>query len=398
MLLDRNTDRSSGRIPVAAVRDRVSVVVAADPDTQTRSAWDQLVDAIPSSDVAQLASWGELRRRVGFEPLYILAYADERLVAGAQLLCRRLPLLGTVAYVPYGPLIASDAPDRDDICHAVGAALEELAGHQLGCLFIQPPAGAEDVSRELFRRGFRPSTAGIAPATTLRIDLDADEEDLRRGLGKTLRNWSRRWPKENLTVRLGDERDISLLAELLAQSAEHQSFHPLPRDYLEALYWGLHPSGHVTVFVAELGGAPVAVILGTNCGGVVKVRFTGMRRSPEAMRLKAPAALRWEAIRWARSQGYRYVDLGGISEQAAGALEAARPLDGEGIRGQDRFKAQFGGRLFRYPPAVELISSSSIRLGYDLAQRWPAGRRLAEGVKRVMRGGAARQPRAKAEY
>ncbi len=383
-------NRYLGRLPARSEHGRVSVLARVHTDEQSLAAWDRLVDGTPYSDVAQLASWGELRRRVGFEPLHVLAYRDEHLVGGAQLLCRRVPVLGTLAYIPYGPLIDPNASDREEICHAIGAVLEELARRHLTCLFVQPPDGAHDVSGVLLRRGFRRSDAGIAPASSLRIDLDADEEDLRRGLTKTLRNWSRRWPKENLTVRTGDERDIPLLAELLAQSAEHQNFRPLPVDYLEALYRHLQPSGHVMLFVAELASAPVAVILTTSCGGVVKVRLTGMARSPEATRLKAPAAVRWEAIRWAKSQGYRYFDLGGIGERAMCALSTGQSLDSEEITGYERFKAQFGGAPFRYPPAVELFSSSAVRLGYDLARRWPVGRRLTARVEQVMRGQRAK--------
>lgn len=364
----------------------MAVFARAHPDAQTLAAWDRLVDSTPYSDVAQLAPWGELRRRVGFEPLHVLAYRDERLVAGAQLLYRRVPVLGTLAYLPYGPLIDPNASDRDEICYAIGGVLEELARRQLMCLFVQPPDGAHDVSEELLRRGFRRSDAGIAPAASLRIDLNTSEENLHRGLNKTLRKWSRRWPKENLAVRIGDERDIPLLAELLAQSAEYQNFRPLPVDYLKALYRHLQPPGHVTLFVAELAGDPLAVLLTTSCGGVVKNRLSGMDRSPETRRLKASAAAQWEAIRWAKSQGYRYFDLGGIGQHAVRALATGQFTDNEEIRSYERFKAQFGGAPFRYPPAVELISSSVVRLGYDLARRLPVGRRLTARVEQVMRG------------
>ena len=51
------------------------------------------------------------------------------------------------------------------------------------------------------------------------------------------------------------------------------------------------------------------------------------------------------------------------------------------------FKASFGGTPFRYPEAVEIISSPVIRRGYDLAMRWPRGRRVAYRAASMLRSG-----------
>ena len=62
----------------------------------------------------------------------------------------------------------------------------------------------------------------------------------------------------------------------------------------------------------------------TGCGGVLKGRLTGMDRDSAAGRLRVSAAVRWETIRWAKANGYRWFDFGGITDTAMSTLEHER--------------------------------------------------------------------------
>ncbi|MGH3911678.1 MAG: hypothetical protein ACRDRM_12715, partial [Pseudonocardiaceae bacterium] len=170
----------------------VSVSLFTQPDPHLIRAWDRLVSDTPGSDVTQLSVWSTLRREAGFLPVYLLARHDGRLVGGALVLQRHLPVLGVVGYLPYGPVIAPQAP-RSAVAHALSAGLAELGRRQLGCLFVQPPEGADDISDQLVELGFRPSTAGIAPAASIRIDLTRDVEDIRDGMTKSNRRRTHTW-------------------------------------------------------------------------------------------------------------------------------------------------------------------------------------------------------------
>ncbi len=374
----------------------VQVIAREDPGPEALHAWDQLVDRTPGTDVTQLSVWAGLRGRVGFTPLYLLAYQAGELVGGAQILTRRFPVLGSVGYLPYGPLIAPDAPAADDIRRALVDALVVLSRRRLRILFIQPPEGAQDTSDELFRRGFRPSSAGIAPQGSIRIDLTADLAEIRSRFGKRLKSWTNRWESRGVTIRPGTEQDVPLLAELMASSAQHQGYTPQPLDYMTALYRELAATGHVVMFVGEVDGVPVAVDLMSGCGEMVRGRLSGFDRSGEAMRLSVPAAIRWEMIKWAKEQGYRWFDFGGLHAETLAAL-----LDGpdhsadavhsdavhsDAVHSADQPKVTFGGTAFRYPTAVELIRPAPLRLAYDLAWRSETGRRLFREVKSLLRG------------
>ena len=347
-----------------------------EPDTSALVMWDELVRKVPGSDVTQLSAWADIRRVAGFEPLYVFVRRGTELLGGALVIWRRLPLVGEVAYVPYGPLISVDA-DRGPVIAVLAAALRHLAHRRMRMLFVQPPLGGDDVSLELLRRGFRHSHAGIAPEASVRVDLTRDEDELRAGLSKDMRRRARKWPQLGVRVRRGTQGDVALLARLHAASAQHHGFEPIPLDYMANLYRRLAPTGHAELFVGEIDGRPVFVDLLTGCGGVLKGRLTGMDRDSAAARVGVSAAVRWETMRWAKANGYRWFDFGGIRDSAVAALVDQRP-DSSPVTGDDAYKVAFGGTPFRYATPVEIISSPVVRVAYDLTRRWSVGRRLVE--------------------
>lgn len=69
--------------------------------------------------------------------------------------------------------------------------------------------------------------------------------------------------------------------------------------------------------------------------------------------------------------------------------------DGEGARtsgltGPEVFKASFGGQPFRYPPAVELLPSRLLRIGYDLSRRSDVGGKVVAMARRLLQGRASK--------
>jgi hypothetical protein len=104
------------------------------------------------------------------------------------------------------------------------------------------------------------------------------------------------------------------------------------------------------------------------------------------MRLSVPAAIRWEMIKWAKGQGYRWFDFGGLRPQTLAALLDGPDHSTEPVSSADQPKLTFGGTAFRYPTPVEMIRPAALRTGYDLAWRSATGRRLFAQAKSLLRG------------
>lgn len=373
---------SRGRLDGTAV----SVTARRAPGAGLLGAWDALVDSTPGTDVTQLSTWARLREMVGFTPLYVLAHQPAGLAGGALIMVRRVPLLGAVGYLPYGPLVASGARSGADVRRALADALAALCRRRLRMLFVQPPEGAEAMTEELLQRGFRTSSAGIAPAGSIRIDLTADLTDIRSRFGKRLKSWTNRWQSRGVAVRTGDERDIPLLIRLMDTAAQHQGYRPLPAAYVLALYRDLAATGHAALFVGEVDGVPIAADLVTGCAGMVRGRLSGFDRCEAASKLSVPAAVRWEILKWAKVSGYRWLDFGGLRPETLDALLNGEHSAVDSLPPADQPKVTFGGTAYRYPTPVEMIRPAPLRLAYDLTQRSAAGRRIFTTAKNVFRG------------
>jgi len=308
----------------------------------------------------------------GFHPRWLLARRCGRVVGGAQVLLRGVPGLGLVGYVPYGPVVADEAADGEDVVRELADALSALRSVRM--LFVQPPEGGEHIRSELLAHGFRPSGTHIAPIGSVRLDLHRSTEEIRRGLNPRLRSWTHRWPDHRVAVRCGDDSDVGLLARLMAAAATARGYAPPPReDYLRHLYRELAPRGHAALFVGEVAGTPVSADLVTMCGSMVRGRFAGFDRSGPGARLSVPGAARWEMIKWAKESGYRWLDFGGLTEQTLDGLDAGTRWC-ESWPGPDKAKLSFGGEPFRYPEPVELVRPAALRMAFDAVRNSQLGR------------------------
>jgi hypothetical protein len=349
--------------------------------------WDRFVDGVALSDITQLSGWSEVRADAGFVARHVFVHRSQELVGGVQVLTRRIPVVGSLGYVSAGPIVADGLDDRAEVVSVLVSAMKRLLSEEIRVLFVQPPAGGDDVSAALAARGFRSSQAGIAPGATLRIDLSRNDQELKARLNKRLRAWTDRWHDKGVVVRVGGDADLPLLADLVARSAAFQGYEPLSLDYLRLLYGSLARTGHAVLFVGEVHGFPVAVDLYTCCGGVLRDRLIGLDRDSEASKLSVPAALKWHAILWAKDQGMRWFDFGGMKIENAEALLAGRSLDQATAGGSDFFKISFGGAAFLMPPAVEDARPRQALRLYDLAQRSERGRAMVKTLQRRLRGG-----------
>jgi hypothetical protein len=190
-----------------------------------------------------------------------------------------------------------------------------------------------------------------------------------------------------VTVRLGDETDLPLLAELHARTARHHGFKPMSLEYLRRKYAELAAGGHCVVFVGEVEGHPVAVAFMTYSGGMIRERLAGLDRHSEGAKLSVPSAITWHAMLWAREQGLAWYDLGGLPPELAREMLVGHEIDPETVPGPDRYKLKFGGEAYLMPQAMEFGRPRFVIAAYDLVRSSNSGRAVLEAIGRRLRGG-----------
>lgn len=343
-------------------------------------AWDAFVSALDGGNHMQTGMWAEVKSTRGWGVCRVVARRNREIVGGAQILIRRLPLVGAIGYVPRGPVLAEDDPVLMGI---LLDTLRTLAREQrIHYVLVQPNHGHPRSAALFETRGFRPSVVQAAPMATVLIDLTRSSEELMaRMKGKTRYN-VRLGLRKGVTVRSGTEADLTTFHNLLVATGRRNTFPIHPLDYYVAVWRVFDPRGCIKLFVAELEGEPIAALLALTFGNTVT--YWRGAWAGEHGALHPNEALHWNAILWAKQRGFRWYDLDGIEVSQAKGLASEAP--GEKLtRADTSFKAGFGGEYLVSPTACEYIANPALRWASS-AMFSTTARHLMSRIEAAIRG------------
>lgn len=327
------------------------------------AAWDRFVAATPGGHLLQSWAWGELKARFGWRVRRVAVAG-----AGAQVLFRPLPGgLGSLAYVPRGPVAAFD---DEAALRALLEAIHPLARQQRAfCLKVEPNQEDSPALADRLRAlGFRPSAQAIQPRRTLLVDLGAGPEELLTAMKQKTRYNLRLAARKGVTVRSGDEADLPAFYHLMQITAARDRFAVHRQDYYEAAHRLFVPSGRGRLLLAEHEGRLLAGLVTFAFGGTAIYMYGAS--ADEGRHLMPTYLLQWEAMLWAREQGCRVYDLWGVPDEEEETLEGGFSTRSDGLWGVYRFKRGFGGRLVRTVGAWDLVYAPLRYRLYMAAVRW----------------------------
>jgi lipid II:glycine glycyltransferase (peptidoglycan interpeptide bridge formation enzyme) len=337
--------------------DGYTVRVSDDPDDP---AWDDFLEQAPGGHHAQTSAWGRARASIGWMPIRVVVSHDGRVVGGAQMVRRPMPGGGDVGFVHRGPVVPQDRPDL------VALVFDELIAmgkaQHVGYLVVQPPPGAHWMTGELQRLGFRHGAFDIDMTATVQLDLRANLADLLAGMGKRRRQHIRSALRSDMVVRRGSEADLRIFNHLKDIQSARLGYARRAPDYYTAMWRALAPRGHIELFIAEYHGDPVSAELAIPFGETYRT----MERpwSGEYSQLKPNERLEWEVMKWAKSQGYRSIDLEGIDGPIADAVLSGKELPQDPEYSASRFKIQYGGTVVVDPPSFDYVYNPLLRFAY----------------------------------
>jgi len=329
-------------------------------------AWNAFVEAAPYHAFPQLWEWGEVRAMGGWRPVRIAVgpSLEAAPVAGAQLLLRRLPLLGWhLAYAPRGPIGQLDDPIvREALIHALRAVgrAERIAtvradpearlDSPFGAAALQPPWRA---------------APKVQPPTTRVIDLRVGEEALRAGLKRKHRQYVNKAERAGIEIeRFDGSTPPEVIGQALADfnriyrlTADRAGFVARQAFYYERVWSIFAPTGRVRLSFATRDGERVVTLFHFTCGDRAVESYGGM--TDPGAEARANYLLKFAAIRDFANEGFAVYDMWGL---ATG-----------GIR---QFKEGFGGEEITYVGARDLALRAPIDAvvrvaipAYGLAQR-----------------------------
>lgn len=331
-----------------------------DPD-----AWNAFVEAAPYHAFPQLWEWGEVRAMGGWRPVRLaIGPSRDHPIAGAQLLLRRMPLVGWhLAYVPRGPLGQLDDPAVRDGLLAGFRALAR--SERIATVRADPEARLDaPYGRALLQTPWR-AAPKVQPPTTRVIDLASGEEALKAALKRKHRQYVNKAERSGVTIERFDGTTppevigpaMSDFNRIYQFTAERAGFVARQAFYYERVWSMFAPTGRVHLSFAVKDGERVATIFHFTCGERAVEAYGGMTDAGADAR--ANYLLKWTAIADFARDGYAVYDMWGL---ATG-----------GIR---QFKEGFGGEEIEYVGARDLPlrrpMDAALRLAipaYGLAQR-----------------------------
>lgn len=340
---------------------------------QEQEHWDTFVNQAPNGHLLQGWAWGELKRAFGWEPLRVALWdADAcRLVAGAQVLLRPIPLTGALfAYLPKGPVLDwNDAATCElffaglhaylrsrrvallrlepDVARQVGERGGDMPADDSAAPFggVYSAAQGQMVARRLTNLGFRPTLDTIQQRRTIAVDLTVDEQTLIARQKPKWRYNTRLAERKGVTIRPAHSlEDLRRWYALVETTRRRDGFEGRSFTYYRLVWEMLGAAHQAQLFLAEHDQQALAGIFVSRVG---KQSIYLYGASGNAGRHLMPNhLLQWEAMRWAKAQGATLYDLWGI---------AATDDPGDPLAGVTQFKQGWGGQVIEYIGAFEYV-------------------------------------------
>lgn len=332
--------------------------------TPTPSQWDVFLNTLPNAHLLQTSGWAGLKRSYGWDAARVgLTDMQGNLVAGAQLLFRRLPFrLGTMAYLPFGPVITHH-DQRSDLWGAIHTIAKE---HRAAFLKWEPGIlRAGEAPPNYAHMQFRPSPQTVQPPRTILIDL-ADDETMLARMNQGTRRKIRQSQKGEVHYYEGSRADVETFTRMMHTTGERNDFGVHEPAYYSLAY-DLFVPEHAALFLAEHEGDPLAGIMVFAKGDTAWYLYgasSNIKRN-----LMAAYGVQWRAIQWARARGCTLYDLWGIPDEDEAALEAQFESREDGLWGVYGFKRGWGGRVARSEGVYDRVYNPLVYAAYRLAVR-----------------------------
>lgn len=323
--------------------------------------WETFVDCHPYGHLLQTAAWGDFKAKWGWHPRRVVVRGHEGVMAGAQVLSRRLPLGRSVAYVPRGPVAV---PGDADALGALWKAIHPVARTSGAVFLTVEPNWPEPVDvAGLWRAGFRPAVQHIQPRATITLDLRPSLDEILAQMKSKWRYNIRLAERKQVIVRVGGIDDFALYHDLMRATGTRDEFGIRPAGYYRDA-WAAFQPGRSRLFIAEHAGEPLAALIAFRTGATASYLYGA---SSDRERNRMPNhALQWAAIQWAKAAGCERYDLWGIPPEVPAARELAEEEYGTGgLWGVYRFKQGFGGRVVTYPGAFDFVYSRPLYWAYQ---------------------------------
>ncbi|MAS32766.1 MAG: hypothetical protein CL610_02090 [Anaerolineaceae bacterium] len=322
--------------------------------------WDTFVRQHPRAHVLQYAAWGQLKRAYGWRVsrVGLIPTDNDNLVAGAQILYRNLSRLGSMAYVPMGPLVTH--PDQ---WNPLWSAIHKRAAkYKAAFLKWEPGIYQSETPPDFAQWRFIESPQTVQPPRTILINVQGDDDTIMGRMNQGTRRKIRKSLKSDIHYYEGSADDVAKFTAMMQTTGTRNDFGVHEPDYYRKAYDLFVSSDDAVLLMAEHAGDVLAGIMVFAAGTTAWYLYGAS--SNEKRNLMATYGVQWQAIEWARARGCQYYDLWGVPDADEAALEAQFQERADGLWGVYGFKRGWGGAVVRSAGAWDKVYNPLVYNGY----------------------------------
>lgn len=190
-----------------------------------------------------------------------------------------------------------------------------------------------------FNKHLRKAHAHYQPDTTLIIDLTKSEDEILAQMKQKGRYNIRLAEKKG--VQIHESNDASEFYKILQQTTQRDNFKGHNKEFYQKM---IDMVDGAKLYYAQYGGKIIAGLIATFYKDTATYYYGAS--SNEHRNVMAPYLLQWHVILKAKSHGCKFYDFLGI------APEGTKNHPWEGVTA---FKRKFGGEIYEYAEAKELV-------------------------------------------
>lgn len=320
-------------------------------ETLNRELYNSLTSSSKFIHGFQLWGYGEVKRTQGWWPKRFIIYYNNRIIGYFQLLIKNIFRI-KIGIIPFGPVILEDVESYIDI-KGVQTCFNCLSKEEKLSILLLHPYFNNNLN-QIFSI-FPALNQGIGYRYTYIINLQDSLDSIIEGFSSTRRNEIRKSLKENvLRIEHGNTEDLYIrFYNLLKETMKRTKGTCPPFDFFIRIRKEMGNTGNAIVFLSCFEDKDLSGILLLNAGKNVIYQWAALANEEKFIRLNPQKRLIYEAIKWAKQEGYHYFDLGGVS------LDQPKGSKKWGIW---NFKQSFGGKLIEMPGSFILTGNKSITI------------------------------------
>ena len=318
--------------------------------------WSNILQKFDDATIYQSWSYGKVRW--GQDNLsHLVLKKNNEIVSIAQLRIIKLPfsILG-IAYLTWGPVYKKKGHkiNIENIQQMLRAIYNEYVisrglyikirsniiqknGNEIESIFLE-----EGYTQNYYKSSYR----------TFVVDLTPELDDIKGRFKKKWRGYLNRAQKKGLTIKMSTDTNLFNIFIVLYKDMQSKKKFDSGVDIIEfkKIQDDLHSSLKMNIFVCEFEGEVISIEICSAIGntgiGILSATNTLGRK------LGASYLMQWEEIKWLKSLGFQWDDLGGINpKKNPGVYHFKAGLSGKEIRHISDFdgcKKKYMTKLMKY--------------------------------------------------